>query len=214
MEKNLKTVLELRNQIMKLYDNQRFRETNETYHNPALRAQEKRETFEIAESLKEQTTELVAQLLGEYFPVIATEECVIEPGETKRLETNILQFLVNSLEENELLEFTQEGIISTYGYLTFSLVKDYANGNKIMVTNNVPRKVFEEYDLCGYHYETPTTTRYFRAGVYRIEKGQMLGVLGLDPERLENSGNLSQNNEELTRKRDYTKIYENHKKSI
>lgn len=215
MEKNLKAILELRNQIIKLYDNQRFRETNEMALNPKLRAKERRESFEIAESLKEQSTELLAQLLGDYMPIIAIEDCVIEPGETKEVETNILQFQVNSLEENELLEFSQEGIISTYGYLSFELVKDYANGNKIMVTNHVSKEVYENYDLCVYCYETPTTTKYFRAGVYEIKKGQMIGVLGLDPERLKNRSNLLQDKDvELIRKRNFMEIYENHKKSI
>lgn len=204
MEKNLKTILELRNQIIKLYDNQRFRETNESYHNPELRMQERKETFEIAQNLKEQSTELLQQLLGDYMPVIAMEKCIIEPGETKRLKTNILQYPVQSEEENELLEFSQEGIISTYGNLTFSLEKDFLNGNRIIVTNNVPKKVLEEYDLGGYHYENPTTTRYCWAGVYRIEKGQMLGIIGKSLEE----------NEEFTRKREFSKIYEEYKKSI
>lgn len=182
MEKKLKTVLELRNQTLKIYDSIRFC------------GQISYEDFKIVEQQKKLSTELLAESMLGYMPVITTEECIIEPGETKELKTNIDEFPVDSIEENKMLEFTHEGIICTYGYLSFYLVKDYEDGNKIMVTNNVPREVLENYDLCGYHYCDPTTTKYFLAGVYQIEKDKMIGIMGFDPQLIENYDETTQLN--------------------
>lgn len=184
MEKSLKRILELRDKSIRLYDAIRFSK-DISYNDFKI----------ISEQLRILTYELINNM-NCYMPVIATEDCIIEPNKRVELKTNINLFPVSSLEENNGLEFTQEGIVSTYGDLLLSVEKDYENGNKIWVYNTVPKEVLEKNN-CGYHFESATSTRHFWAGVYMISKGETVGLIGLDSSKI--IGKENEKNEEISR---------------
>lgn len=166
MSKNLKTILELRDKSFKLMDYLRF----DSHYGP----------FDEMKAIHEGLSNMLWESLGEYQTITATEDCIIKPGETKVIKTDLDKIPVSSIEDNRRLEFTNEGVISTYGFLSFDFVRDYENGNKIFVTNHVPKEVAEKHDLCGFHYCTPETTRHFGPGIYRIEAETIIGIAGIN----------------------------------
>ena len=134
--------------------------------------------FDEMEEIHDILSAMVWEALSDdnYSLITAIEDFVIKPGETKSIKTNLDNMPIFSIEENKQLTFTNEGIISTHGFLSFDLVRNYENGNRIFITNNVPKEAEEKHDLCGYHYCDPKTTQYFGPGIYRIEKGTVIGI--------------------------------------
>ncbi len=166
MEKMLKIILELRDKTLKVHDDMRLKGLS----GPAT---------EIAEIYVE-LSQLLLESLGNYQSIYVTENCVIAPGETRELKTDISKININSIDENRKLEFTNEGFIPTFGYLSFTFERDYENGNKILVTNNAPKDLKVRDDLCGFHYCVPTTTQPFWPGIYLIETGSIIGIAGIN----------------------------------
>ena len=172
MNKNLESLLLLMDKSVKVYDWLRLKSNEGPID----------EAWEIRDGLFQLFLESYNKDEN-YQLIYATEDCIIHPGDTKEVKTNISQLIdEKSIEDNQELEFTNEGIISTHGYLSFVLEKNYEIGNKIFVTNNVPKEVDEKYDLCGYHYCDPTITQYFPPGIYRIEEGTIIGIAGIHKE--------------------------------
>ena len=187
MDDILNQILERRDDAFVQYDELRFNGSDDSYRKQGL----------ILDSLTSLFSK-AKEALGDYHLIHATEDLIIEPGVTKEIKTNINDiltfFIAPHASNNTTLEFTNKGIISTAGYLSFSLETDYENGNKIYVTNHVPQSVKDEHDICGYHYCNPTTTWCFSPGIYKIEKGSLIGVAGLAKKELLNK-------QDTTRKR-------------
>lgn len=186
MDKKLKRVLELRDKSFKVYDYMRFK----GYTGPVDEMKE----------MHDGLSQLLFDSLEDYQPIYVTEECVLRPGETKELKTDISKIGISSIDENKALEFTNEGFISSYGCLSFAFDRDYENGNRIVVTNNVPTEVEEKYDLCGYHYCDPKTTQHFGPGIYKIEVGTIVGIAGIDIPSLDLEENYSTEKKKEMRK--------------
>ena len=168
MDNNLKEILSLMDKSVKVYDWLRLK----GHEGPVD------EAWEIYEKLFFMFLESYNKSQNYQF-VHALEDCIIHPGETKEVKTDISELTAGkSIEDNKYFEFTNKGIISTLGYLSFNLEKNYENGNRMFVTNNVPKKIEEDYDLCGYYYCDPTSTQYFPPGIYRIEEGTVIGIAG------------------------------------
>ncbi len=202
MKKNLNILLDLRDQAVKLYDEMRFH-NNINYN-----------SFKLIKKQRDILTNLILESAEEYMPVITTEECIIEPGEEKELQTNIDNLEISSIEENKILEFTHKGIICTSGYLTFYLKKDYENGNKIMVKNNVPEEVNINPNEM-YHYCDPIVTEYFWRGIYKIEKNQMIGLIGYDNDLLETTSlDMQENVNQKIKKIQKQNLMQQHIKDI
>lgn len=120
------------------------------------------------QSLSE-TIELYIKKSDECFQILCLEDAYIEPQDRCELKTNILG---NHLRDTEIIF---DGSIPSAGYLELSYEdKDWGTG--IYVKNNMPREALENWDICGYHYNNPMTTRYIAPGVYQIEKRTTVGV--------------------------------------
>lgn len=182
MEKRLKKILELRDRSFKVWDYMRLK----GYNGPVDEMQQ----------IHEGLSQLLETSLGSFQPIYVTEDCIIAPGETKELKTDISKLGISSVDENNGLEFTNEGVVSTFGHLSFTFERDDENGNRILVTNNVPKEVEEKYDLCGYHYCNPETTQHFGPGIYKIGVGTMVGIAGIDTPSLDLDGNYRAEREE------------------
>lgn len=194
MQKKLDDLLKLRDQTIKLID-----------------TMVGNDDIKIAYEHYRILTELIEEQLYGYMPVIATEACEIIPGASKEIKTNIDEIEINSNDENKMLEFTQEGFISTYSPLSLQLLKDYEKGNKVKVISSVPSWVYwQNIRNPKYkdHYCNKTSTlRYSIPGVYKIESGQIIGITGIDPEVL-NVNNPFLKEENLARSK---KLYQANK---
>jgi hypothetical protein len=126
---------------------------------------------EIIKTLDVLTKDYLASLPN-CFQIIAEEDTIVKNEEIVEVKTNISG---EHFMESEF-EIIFEGCIPSTGYLGLSS-KLTEEGLKIFIKNKVPKKVWEEHDICGYHYCDPTTTCYFSPGVYQIEKGQPIGII-------------------------------------
>ena len=171
MEKNqkLQQILELRDEALKVYDILRLEKSM------------KYENFKLAEKHRDKLTELLCLEADGYLPVFATEDCFVYPESRTQIETNIKEIEHKTRKVEGKLEFTHQGIISTYGNLSFFLVRDINQVPCIFVENKLPKSVYEYYPDC-YSLEDPTITKYFWAGVYYIKKGQLLGMATMNDE--------------------------------
>lgn len=167
MEKNLKKILELRDRSFVAYDYIRLT----GYDAP----------FKEMEEIHQKLTDLLWESIGDYSPVYVVEDCIIKPGETLELKTDISK--LGNIEENRELEFISEGIIPSKGFLFFALAKD-KQGNKIFVTNNVSKKALEEHNSYGYHFCDPLTIKYCGPGIYKINAHTIIGLAGFKQKAL------------------------------
>lgn len=103
------------------------------------------------------------------FPIICLDDQVIEPQDRLELKTNVIGV---HLDDTEVVF---AGSIPSAGYLQLSY-EDKSWGTNILVKNNMPREALDNWDVCGYHYNNPITTRYLAPGVYRIEKNTIVGI--------------------------------------
>lgn len=155
----LKTIQRIKDRMISIYDEYRFNSKETDYQN-----------FKKVQEMQELLNELVDDYVAtfpSYVKVVATEDTIIEPGETVEIKTNITG-------SQNLTDLVFEGYIPTAGRLVLSSIHE-ENGIEIYAKNNVPRSVFEN-NTEGYHYCDPTTTRYFWAGVYQIQKGTTIGI--------------------------------------
>lgn len=120
--------------------------------------------------------ETLTQLINAYimksencFPIICLDDQVVEPQDKCELKTNVIGL---HLEDTEVIF---DGSIPSAGYLQLSY-EDKEWGTDISVKNNMPREALDNWDICGYHYNDPMTTRYFEPGVYMIEKNTIVGI--------------------------------------
>lgn len=117
----------------------------------------------------DEAIELYIKQSDDTFKIQCLEKAYIEPQDICELKTNVLD---HHLQDTEIIF---DGSIPSAGYLELSYEdKDY--GTEIYVKNNMPREALENWDLCGYHPNNPTTTRYFAPGVYLIEKRTTVGI--------------------------------------
>jgi len=118
----------------------------------------------------DEAIELYIQQSSDVFKIQCLENVYIEPQDSCELKTNVLG---HHLQDAKIIF---DGSIPSAGYLELSYEdKDYGTG--IYVKNNMPRKALENWDICGYHPNNPTTTRYIAPGVYLIEKMTTVGIV-------------------------------------
>ena len=154
------SILYLKDELMHIYDEMRFAKGID---------------FKAFRKLKTRL-ESLNQLIDAYvkksetcFPIICLENQVIEPQDKCELKTNVIGI---RLDDSKVVF---DGSIPSAGYLQLSY-EDKEWGTNIYVKNNMPREALENWDICGYHYNDPMTTRYFAPGVYRIEKNTTIGI--------------------------------------
>lgn len=158
----LKTIQSIRNKMIDVYDECRFNSDHIKY-----------DIFSAVKSAKADLDEIADSYISDMSNVqkiIVMEDVIIEPGQTCELVTNVTFEKMNEEE----IEINFEGYVPTSGYL--KLVSKYSDvGLRIYVKNVVPK--MEVDDKSGYHYCNPDSTRYFWAGVYKIEKGTVIGIM-------------------------------------
>lgn len=154
------SILYLKDELIHIYDEMRFAKDIDTRAFLKLKAR--------LESLN--------QLIGSYvkkseicFSIICLEDQVIEPQDKCELKTNVIG---THLDDSKVVF---DGSIPSAGYLQLSY-EDKEWGTSIYVKNNMPREALENWDIGGYHYNNPMTTRYFAPGVYQIEKNTTVGI--------------------------------------
>lgn len=130
--------------------------------------------------LLSEAIELYIKKSDDCFQILCLEDAYIEPQNSCELKTNVLG---QHLQDTEIIF---DGSIPSAGYLELS----YENvdwGTNIYVKNNMPREALEDWDICGYHYNNPMTTKYIAPGVYQIEKNTIVGVAYSKDKKLVNS---------------------------
>ena len=159
-DEQLTSFLYLKDELIHVYDELRFAKDVDTKAFMKLKARLSR----------------LCQLIDAYvnqsencFPIVCLDNQVIEPQDKKELKTNVIGV---HLDDTEVIF---DGSIPSAGYLQLSY-EDKDWGTDILVKNNMPREALDNWDLCGYHYNDPMTTRYFAPGVYRIEKNTVVGI--------------------------------------
>lgn len=113
--------------------------------------------------------EMYIRQSDDVFRIQCLENAYVEPQDTCELKTNVLGY---HLEDTQVIF---DGSIPSAGYLELSR-EDKEYGTRICVKNNMPRNALEEWDVCGYHPNSPLTTRYIEPGVYLIEKMTTVGI--------------------------------------
>lgn len=152
--------LYLKDELIHVYDELRFAK------NIDYKAFEK-----VSNRLKmlDEAIELYIKQSDNVFMIQCRYDTYIEPQESCELKTNVLGY---HLQDTEIIF---DGSIPSAGYLELSYKdKDYGTG--IYVKNNMPREALENWDLCVYHPNNPTTTRYIAPGIYLIEKRTTVGI--------------------------------------
>lgn len=159
-DEQLMSILCLKDELIHVYDEMRFAK-NIDYH-----------AFSKLKNrldLLDEAIQLYIQKSDNCFQIKCLERAAIEPQEKCELKTNVLGY---HLQDTDIIF---DGSIPSAGYLELSY-EDKDWGTNIYVKNNMPREALEKWDICGYHYNNPTTTRYIAPGVYEIEKNTIVGV--------------------------------------
>lgn len=169
--KNIKIIQKMSDRLFTIYDELRFNE--ELHHNQGASVilKEIRVLVDMVNELKESYISSNPDVIE----IKVIEDLVISPGEVLELKTNITDTL---FDRN--LEIIFEGSIPSSGYLTMFHIQN-EKGIKVFVKNEV-YPVVENLNQSVEPYCDPTTTRYFGTGMYRVEKGQTIGI-GIRKER-------------------------------
>ena len=154
------SILYLKDELIHVYDEMRFAKGIDTKAFLKLKTRLERMNQLIDSYVKKSEN---------CFPIVCLEDQVIEPQDKCELKTNVIGIHLDDAK------VVFDGSIPSAGYLQLS----YENkewGTNIYAKNNMPREALENWDVCGYHYNNPMTTRYFAPGVYQIEKNTTVGI--------------------------------------
>ncbi len=181
-EKRLELIQEMKDRAYTIYDNLRFSSAVKDY-------KRQNESFDNIRDIMRTLDELTVSYLSTLpncFQILVSENTIVHNEETVEVKTNISGVPLNKDDVEVILV----GSIPSSGFL--GLECEFSElGTKVFVKNKVPKKVWDEHDICGYHYCSPTITRYFSPGVYCLESGQPLGILVKKKMVEENNASLS-----------------------
>lgn len=158
--KQLISFLYLKDELIHVYDELRFTKDVDA-----------QVFYKVKDRLKllDEAIDMYIKKSDDCFPIVCLESKVIEPQEKSLLRTNVMRFHLDTTK------IIFDGSIPSAGYLQLSY-EEQEWGTDVSVKNNMPREALDNWDICGYHYNNPMTTRYIAPGVYMIEKGTVIGV--------------------------------------
>lgn len=165
-EERLRKVNEIKDYLLACFDFIRFN----TNYNPELKKSfaNVKQALEVLQCLSDDYIDE----LPNCSKIIVLEDVVIENEQQVEVKTNITGLRIDSEE----IEVSFKGYIPSEGSMELSFAnKEW--GLKILAKNNIPISVKEEHDVCGYHYSDPTSVKYFPPGIYKLEKGTVIGLI-------------------------------------
>lgn len=165
-DEQLKSVLYLKDDLIHVYDAMRFAKGID--YNAFKK-------LDIRLQLLNTAIEVYIEKSDYCFQIKCLDNQVIEPQDKCELKTNVIGLHLNDTE------VVFDGSIPSAGYLQLSY-EDKDWGTNIIVKNNIPREALDNWDIAGYHYNNPLTTKYIAPGVYLIEKNTIIGV-GCSPDK-------------------------------
>lgn len=108
------------------------------------------------------------------FLIKSKERLIIKNEETRSIKTNITW----KYDKPEEISIIHDGFIPSDGYI--KVFENYnINGLNVLVKNDVPQYVFDQYDKFDCKYCSIGGTKYFAPGIFLIEENDILGV-GID----------------------------------
>lgn len=165
-EEKLKTIKEVQDRLIYVYDQFRFNSKTHYDHELTQAFMKTKESIQILNNLAVH----YLKDMPNCFEVVVLQDTIIENQDTVELKTNI----TGKHFEDEDIEIVFNGYIPSDGYITLSY-QEQEWGMEILAKNNVPTSALEGHGLAGYHYCDPTTTRYFSPGIYKIDRGTTIG---------------------------------------